>query len=148
MNARIAERNDKLAQKQNLLIEMDPAIAAAFDRSVNISTANGNAAHLLKVGAKRRRTQAQINIDKAEEKSFREKMEDHKITVSNLKIQLAVVEEEMNSNKNAALILEDLIEKGILRKNPDGTVDPVDGPNVIGNSEDVIRASWSCDQLC
>ena len=141
MSARIAERNDKLAQKQNLLIEMDPAIAAAFDRSVNISTANGNAAHLLKVGAKRRRTQAQINIDKAEEKSFREKMEDHKITVSNLKIQLAVVEEEMNSNKNAALILEDLIDKGILRKNPDGTVDPVDGPNVIGNSEDVIRAS-------
>ena len=141
MNARIAERNEKLAQKQNLLIEMDPAIAAAFDRSVNISTANGNAAHLLKVGAKRRRTQAQINIDKAEEKSFREKMEDHKITVSNLKIQLAVVEEEMNSNKNAALILEDLIDKGILRKNPDGTVDPVDGPNVIGNSEDVIRAS-------
>ena len=141
MNARIAERNEKLAQKQNLLIEMDPAIAAAFDRSVNISTANGNAAHLLKVGAKRRRTQAQINIDKAEEKSFREKMEDHKITVRNLKIQLAVVEEEMNSNKNAALILEDLIDKGILRKNPDGTVDPVDGPNVIGNSEDVIRAS-------
>ena len=141
MNARIAERNEKLAQKQNLLIEMDPAIAAAFDRSVNISTANGNAAHLLKVGSKRRRTQAQIVSDKAEEKSFREKMEDHKITVSNLKIQLAVVEEEMNSNKNAALILEDLIDKGILRKNPDGTVDPVDGPNVIGNSEDVIRAS-------
>ena len=141
MNARIAERNEKLAKKQKLLIEMDPAIAAAFDRSVNISTANGNAAHLLKVGAKRRRTQAQIKSDEAEEKSFREKMEDHKITVSNLKIQLAVVEEEMNSNKNAALILEDLIEKGILRKNPDGTVDPVDGPNVIGNSEDVIRAS-------
>ena len=34
----IANRNDELAKKQNLLIEMDPGIAAAFHKSVNISS--------------------------------------------------------------------------------------------------------------
>ena len=52
----IAERNEELARKQNLLIDMDPEIADAFTRSANISTSNGSAAHLLKAGSKRRRT--------------------------------------------------------------------------------------------
>ena len=34
----IISRNDDLARKQNLLIEMDPAIATAFHKSVNISS--------------------------------------------------------------------------------------------------------------
>ena len=34
----IERRNDDLAAKQNLLIEMDPVIAAAFHKSVNISS--------------------------------------------------------------------------------------------------------------
>ena len=39
---------------------MDPEIAQAFSRSVNVSTTNGSAAHLLKAGSKRRRTQAEL----------------------------------------------------------------------------------------
>ena len=34
----IANRNEDLAKKQNLLIEMDPKIADAFHKSVNISS--------------------------------------------------------------------------------------------------------------
>ena len=56
VSTKIAERNEELARKQNLLIDMDPEIASAFTRSVNISTTNGSAAHLLKADSKRRRT--------------------------------------------------------------------------------------------
>ena len=34
----IKTRNDKLAEKQDLLIDLDPAIAAAFGSSLNISS--------------------------------------------------------------------------------------------------------------
>ena len=34
----IANRNEELARKQNLLIDMDPEIAQAFHRSVNINS--------------------------------------------------------------------------------------------------------------
>ena len=38
VNVEIVSRNDKLAEKQNLLISMDPEIAKAFHASVNISS--------------------------------------------------------------------------------------------------------------
>ena len=34
----IKERNDKVAERQNLIIELDPDVAAAFKNSVNISS--------------------------------------------------------------------------------------------------------------
>ena len=76
---------------------------------------NGNAAHLLKVGSKRRRTQAEIEQDNADEKSFREMMEDHKAQMRKLKIQLDEAEEQINSNQNAADILTQLVERGVVR---------------------------------
>ena len=38
VKAEIANRNEELAKKQNLLIDMDPEIARAFHGSVNISS--------------------------------------------------------------------------------------------------------------
>ena len=38
VDSKIAERNNKLAEKQNLYIKMDPDIAAAFHASQNISS--------------------------------------------------------------------------------------------------------------
>ena len=38
VNVEIANRNEDIARKQKLLIEMDPEIAKAFDKSVNISS--------------------------------------------------------------------------------------------------------------
>ena len=38
VKAEIANRNEELAKKQNLLIDMDPEIAKAFHGSVNISS--------------------------------------------------------------------------------------------------------------
>ena len=84
---KIRERNDRVASKHDLMIELDPAIARAFEASTMISStytellsflicfhfvaANGRAVHLLKPGSKRRRTQveaaSQLNQERAAE---------------------------------------------------------------------------------
>lgn len=78
-DTKIKERNELLAEKQDLNLHLDAEIAAAFNKSQNISSkytntellftpnnfvhlmllaSNGVAVNLLKVGSKRRRTQA------------------------------------------------------------------------------------------
>ena len=53
---KIQERNAAKAQKQGQLIQMDPALANAFQNSTHHSNTPGTGAHLLKEGSKRRRT--------------------------------------------------------------------------------------------
>ena len=71
------DRNDQLAEKRDLMIDLDPEIAAAFGNSANISSkyffvfdrsqhlfrylfiflaTKGRGVHILKAGSKRRRT--------------------------------------------------------------------------------------------
>ena len=38
VNKAIKERNDKVAENRNLIIELDPAIAEAFKKSLNVSS--------------------------------------------------------------------------------------------------------------
>ena len=45
----IAKRNAKLVAEQNLAIDMDPEIAAAFHASGHISVQHGSSGHLMKV---------------------------------------------------------------------------------------------------
>ena len=54
------ERNETLAEKQDLNIAIDPEILEVIKNSTAISTQAGNSAHLLKIGSKRRRTKAEI----------------------------------------------------------------------------------------
>ena len=71
---KILERNQKQAQAQNLLIKMDPQLAAAFQNSTHfsrkyriiviIADQKGSGAHMLKVESKRRRTKQQMDEDR------------------------------------------------------------------------------------
>ena len=45
---RIVTRNREMAKERNLLIQMDPQLAQAFERSMAVSVSNGSAAHMLK----------------------------------------------------------------------------------------------------
>jgi hypothetical protein len=88
-------RNQKMAQDHNLLIEMDPMIKKVFDQSKNIcsesrflvdihsvfnimycAASHGTGHQLLKVGSKRRRTQAELKDDKFEEEMRDEHLND------------------------------------------------------------------------
>ena len=57
---RIEHRNEKLTDRNDLNVEVDPEILDVIRRSTNVSTQVGCSAHLLKVGSKRRRTKAEI----------------------------------------------------------------------------------------
>ena len=50
---RIEARNKKVTQEKNLLIDMDPGVAAAFTNSTAVSLTKGVSANLLKLGTKR-----------------------------------------------------------------------------------------------
>ena len=70
----VKARHEKYTSKHNLLIDMDPEVAAAFNTSAQVSSiyfscshcvlyctaTNGKGVHILKVGSKRRRTATQL----------------------------------------------------------------------------------------
>ena len=56
----IEARNEHVANKQNLHVEVDPEILAVINASTAVSTSKGNAAHLMKINSKRRRTRAEM----------------------------------------------------------------------------------------
>ena len=51
--------------------------------------------------------------------------------------QLSQAEENATNNKNAADILNDLIHKGEVKLEEDGSITVIHGPNIIGNKGDV-----------
>ena len=60
VRGQVDNRHSKLAERQDMNVEVDPAILAVIRTSSAVSTTKGNSAHLLKVGSKRRRTRAEI----------------------------------------------------------------------------------------
>ena len=66
VDEKISERNQKIMQTQNLAINMDPEIYAAFQASTHVSVQHGISGHLMKASAKRRRTKAEIAEEKLE----------------------------------------------------------------------------------
>ena len=56
----IEARNEHVANKQHLHVEVDPEILAVINASSAVSTQKGNAAHLMKINSKRRRTRAEM----------------------------------------------------------------------------------------
>ena len=64
---KINERHDKIKEKKEMMIDLDPAIAKIFQESSSVSVAKGNSSFLMKQSAKRRRTKLEILEDKARE---------------------------------------------------------------------------------
>ena len=57
--------------------------------------------------------------------------------IKQLMQQLSQAEENATNNKNAADILTDLLNKGEVQQEADGSITGLHGPNVIGNKGDV-----------
>jgi len=56
--------------------------------------------------------------------------------IRKLELQLSQAQEMVVRNENAANILSDLMEKGDLVQQPDGSVNVANGPNEIGNQHE------------
>ena len=63
----IDQRNKKVKEENNMMIDMDEDIAKVFRESTSVSLAKGNSAHLMKISSKRRRTKREIEEEKQEE---------------------------------------------------------------------------------
>jgi hypothetical protein len=60
VDGEISKRNDKIVEEQNLAINMDPEIYAAFKASNHVSVQNGASGYLMKASSSRRRTKTEI----------------------------------------------------------------------------------------
>jgi len=88
----IEERNIKLAEKQDLNVEIDPDIMAVIQGSTAVSTQKGNSAYLLKIGSKRRRTRVELEELKKEE-------EEVKSHAAAREARITELEQQMNQSK-------------------------------------------------
>ena len=69
VRAQIEERNSGLANRHDMNVEIDPEIMQVIQNSTAVSTQKGNAAYLLKIGSKRRRTRAELEELKEQEEN-------------------------------------------------------------------------------
>ena len=63
----MSARNDSMAEKRDMNVQIDPAILAVIQASNAVSTQKGSSAALLKIGSKRRRTRVEIDEHRARE---------------------------------------------------------------------------------
>ena len=102
-----------------------------------ISASNGSSAHLLKVGSKRRRTQADLKEQlEAEELASALDLEKAE-QIAAVEQQLKEAAELASKNKFAADALTEMVAKGQVVQEDDGALRVVNGPNVIMNESDV-----------
>ena len=57
--------------------------------------------------------------------------------IRQLEAELEEAAKQVNNNKAASDILTNLLEKGDMKQEADGSITIVRGPNVIGNKDDV-----------
>ena len=64
VDKRVGLRHEKVKDKEELYVELDPEIAKVFRASNAVSTSNGRSYHMMKATAKPRRTKEEIKRDK------------------------------------------------------------------------------------
>ena len=67
VDKKIDQRNKKVKEENNMMIDMDEDIAKVFRESTSVSLTKGNSAHLMKISSKRRRTKREIEEEKQED---------------------------------------------------------------------------------
>ena len=63
------ERDEEMRDKRGMDVQMDSEVAEIIRNSTHASTSKGNAASLLKIGVKRRRTKAEMDAAKLEQET-------------------------------------------------------------------------------
>ena len=88
----VSARNDSMAEKRDMNVAIDPEILAVIRASNAVSTQKGSSAALLKIGAKRRRTRAEIDEHRAREADMRAHQQSQEERIAEL-------ERQVNSSK-------------------------------------------------
>ena len=117
-----------------------PSRAVTNTLSLSTAALRGVGAHLLKVGSKRRRKQADIEGQNEAEEIAALQSEESQLRIAQLEQQLQGVQLERDNNANAAQILTQMINDGEAVQDATGAVrvskSKLDGANLIGNADD------------
>ena len=114
------ERNEAMAEKHDMNIEMDPEILAVVKKSTAVATQKGSGVFLLKPNSKRRRTKAEIEELKALEKAREEVEESHLQEIMSLRQELHDAKMQMQSHEESHHVVSQMVEAGILSKGKSG----------------------------
>ena len=117
----IEARNEGVAKKQNLHVEVDPEILAVINASTAVSTQKGNAAHLMKASSKRRRTRAEMEEFRAlgdRKQALLAHKDEH---IGHLESQLHDSKSKLRAAQESEQLVAQLIEAGVLVQQEDGT---------------------------
>ena len=142
VRAQIEQRNMKLADCNNLNVDVDPEILAVIQNSTAVSTQKGTSAHLLKIGSKRRRTQAEIAefralrdqplealaakdaalAEKAEELAAQqEALAAQEARIRELQGQLHESKTKLGAAQQAEVVIGQLVEANVIEQEEDGS---------------------------
>ena len=106
----------------------------------------GNGAHLLKVGSKRRRTQAemkeQYHMEQLEEMEARDKdaqIAEFQKQIQEMQQQMVQMETVAKTNQYSRDVVTKLVSQGVLEVKGDSEVVLSQGPNIIKNADDLMN---------
>jgi hypothetical protein len=129
VDGEISKRNAKIVEDQNLAINMDPEIYAAFKASNHVSVQHGASGHLMKASASRRRTKADIEEEKlaasAKEQEIQQKLQ----MWDQMEQQVQKSEQKAEKLRRQSESMSQIYMDGLIKKNDAGLFELVQDPS-------------------
>ena len=100
VKAQVHERHERLAERCDLNVAVDPEMLAVIQASSAVSTTKGSSAHLLKVGSKRRRTRAEMEEFRAIRDNPLEALAAKDDALAEKEARIAALEAEVQASKS------------------------------------------------
>ena len=115
----VEERNAEMCAKKEMMISMDPEMAAKFRASTHVSLSKGISANLLKDSSKRRRTLRQIKADKEAAEKKEQDAQNQQVQILQLQQELAQLRQDHATGQVAANLMSQFIENGLVQHDGD-----------------------------
>ena len=117
----IEARNEYVASKQNLAVEVDPEFLAIINASTAVSTSKGSSAMLMKMSSKRRRTRAEMEEFRAMGDEQQRMLANKDERIGHLESQLHDSKSKLQAAQGSQELVAQLIEAGVLIQQEDGS---------------------------
>ena len=117
----IEARNEYVANKQNLAVEVDPEFLAIINASTAVSTSKGSSAMLMKMSSKRRRTRAEMEEFRAMGDEQQRMLANKDERIGHLESQLHDSKSKLQAAQGSQELVAQLIEAGVLIQQEDGS---------------------------
>ena len=115
-------RNKKVTEKGDMIVNMDPEIAAIFRASTSVSVSKGTSNNLMKASAKRRRSRVQVAEDKLLEKRQKQDLDEKIKQLTEMKEENERLRGFQDAAKSKHKEVQHLIDSNVLLFDGEGTI--------------------------